>query len=363
MDSTVAKNGGTGPLVGSAFDEEEIHQAIVGLPQRQREALDLLELERLSYAEIAARMATSEGSIAQLIARARINLYDELRGTPLASVAAPSPQCERSLPLIAAREDGQLDPADDEAAWLDAHLAGCDRCRPAVEQMADAAAAYRASAAPGPSTAAPATRPAVAGTAGPRRRTMVLVATSLAVVLLAGLAAAFVRDDGASAPADPATEVAAPATGGGEGSRQAKVADADGRKGKAGKKKSKPARGKAKTAAGQGATGKATAGEPTPTSVTDPMPPASGGGARSEDTSAPHRSSGQTAVRPPKQVSTPKPSSKPKPAPSSTQAFPPASAPAPEAPSSEASPPAEEAPDRPGRSGEAPGKPANRPSR
>ncbi|HXS45896.1 MAG TPA: sigma-70 region 4 domain-containing protein, partial [Solirubrobacterales bacterium] len=204
-------------MVGStsAFGQEQIQQAIACLPKRQGEALELLEHDRLSYEEIAARMGTSHGSVAQLIARARINLYDELRGTPLASVAAPSAECQRSLPLIAAREDGQLESADDEGAWLDAHLAACDRCRPAVEQMAEAAVAYRAWAAPAPSAPAPAARPAEAGAARPRRRTVVLVATSLAVVLLGGLAAAFVRDGGAPSSADPATEVAAPGTGGG----------------------------------------------------------------------------------------------------------------------------------------------------
>lgn len=332
-------------------------RAIVRLPKRQREALELLELERLSYAQIAAKMGTSQDSVAQLIARGRINLYDELRGTPLASVAAPSAECERSLPLIAAREDGQLDPTDADAAWLDAHLAGCDRCRPAVGQMAEAAASYRAGAAPGGAAASATARPPAPGGAAPRRRTAALAATSLAVVLLAGLAAVLVGDEGAPAPAGPAAE-AAPATGGGDSS-PARLVEADRTKEAARRKKSESAGGEAGAVDGQ-ATGGATV-ETAPTSFA-PAPPAGGDGAQG-GTSHPNRPSGKAAVNPPKQASSPKPSSMRKPAPAPAQASQPAPEPPPEAPPAEASPPAEEAPDRPGRSGEAPGKPADRPSR
>jgi len=60
------------------------------LPERQREALELREREGMSYERIAARTGTGPGRVAQLLERARINLYDELRGTPLAAVAAPA---------------------------------------------------------------------------------------------------------------------------------------------------------------------------------------------------------------------------------------------------------------------------------
>ena len=115
---------------------EAVREASMRLPERQREALALSGLERRSYEEIAASMETSADAVAQLISRARINLYDELRGTALASVAAPSPDCERALPLVAAREDGQLGSGSDgEAAWLDAHLTVCHRCSLGAEQM------------------------------------------------------------------------------------------------------------------------------------------------------------------------------------------------------------------------------------
>jgi Sigma-70, region 4 len=343
---------------------EEIYQAITRLPARQRQALELLELERFSYEEIAAELGTSQGSVAQLVARARVNLYDELRGTPLASVAAPSAECERSLPLIAAREDGQLGHASDgDEAWLDAHLAGCDRCRPAIDQMAEAAAFYRAWAAPSPPADAPTARLPAQEAARRRRRTVALVGASLALVLLAGLAAALIGDEGRQAPADTAAEVVAPATSGGEGSSRAKVAGAGREKSDAGGERSNPDRRKASAAAGKGTDAEATAEEAAPTSVSEPPPASAGGGFQSEQTSDPNRSAGNVGVSPPKQASAQKPSSKPKPGPTSAQPSQPSPAPSPEAPSSAPPPPTEEGADAPGRSGEAPGKPADRPPR
>jgi DNA-directed RNA polymerase specialized sigma24 family protein len=81
MDGTAAR--------GEADLGGEAREACMRLPERQREALALHGVERLSYKEIAASMGTSSGLVAQLISRARINLYDELQGTALASVAPP----------------------------------------------------------------------------------------------------------------------------------------------------------------------------------------------------------------------------------------------------------------------------------
>jgi RNA polymerase sigma-70 factor (ECF subfamily) len=126
------------------IQQEGVRDANMRLPERQREALALRELEELPYSEIAASLEMSPNSVAKLISRARINLSDDLHGTALAAVAAPSPECERALPLIAAREDGQLEAGSSDDAWLDAHLAGCERCRLAEEAMREAAASYRA---------------------------------------------------------------------------------------------------------------------------------------------------------------------------------------------------------------------------
>jgi RNA polymerase sigma factor (sigma-70 family) len=126
-----------------ASQQEEIRAANDRLPERQREALALRELEDLSYDEIAELMEMNRNSVAQLISRARINLRSELRGGALASVVAASPDCERALPLIAMRDDGQLDEASEDAAWLAAHLHGCERCHVATEAMQEAGVSYR----------------------------------------------------------------------------------------------------------------------------------------------------------------------------------------------------------------------------
>jgi RNA polymerase sigma factor (sigma-70 family) len=124
--------------------QEEIRTANARLPERQREALALRELEEMSYDDIAAVMDMNRNSVAQLISRARISLRDELRGTALASIAASSPDCERALPLIAMRDDRQLAHDSPDAAWLDAHMAGCDTCRLSLEAMQEAGTSYRA---------------------------------------------------------------------------------------------------------------------------------------------------------------------------------------------------------------------------
>lgn len=124
--------------------QEEVRAANARLPERQREALALRELEEMSYDEIAQVMGMNRNSVAQLISRARINLRGELRGSVLASVAASSPDCERALPLIASRDDGQLDESSADAAWLVSHLSACDTCALAREAMQEAGVSYRA---------------------------------------------------------------------------------------------------------------------------------------------------------------------------------------------------------------------------
>jgi RNA polymerase sigma factor (sigma-70 family) len=124
-----------------AARQGEIRDANAKLPGRQREVLVLRELEDLSYDEIAELMELNRNSVAQLISRARINLRDALRGTALASVATSSADCERSLALLAARQDGQ---ATDDEGWLDEHMRSCETCPLAREAMEEAGISYRA---------------------------------------------------------------------------------------------------------------------------------------------------------------------------------------------------------------------------
>lgn len=333
------------------------------LPERQREALELRG-ERRSYEEIAAIMETSRGSVAQLISRGRINLYDELRGTVLASIAPPSPDCERALPLIAARDDDQLDGSADDVAWLDDHLAGCDRCRLGEEQMREADASYRSllpiaaavESPPGVSPApkqspsnAPSAPPSVSSRIRlPRGRAAVAGALA-AFLLLAGLAAAFVKDDGSQAPATPAADAASgPGVKSEPGAKPVKA----GGEGSAAKKT------KAQTRAAETNGSGATAAGATPMPVTLPSQATTGGDAPSRSPSRPTRPSGTAGVEPTKQTSAPKSVSKPEPAPTATPTSQSASGPT---PTPEASLPVEEPSDAPGRSGEAPGKPSGHP--
>ena len=124
--------------------QEEIREANGRLPERQREALALCELEEMSYDEIADIMDMNRNSVAQLISRARIKLRDELRGGALATIAASTEECERALPLIAMQDDGQLDEGSEDAAWLAEHMAGCDTCQLSRDAMQEAGTSYRA---------------------------------------------------------------------------------------------------------------------------------------------------------------------------------------------------------------------------
>jgi RNA polymerase sigma factor (sigma-70 family) len=367
----------------------EVREASMRLPERQREVLALRDLEELSYDEIAAIMEVNGNTVAQLISRARINLRDEMRGTALASVAAPSPECERALPLIATRDDGQLEAGSRDAAWLDAHLADCHRCRLGVEAMQEADASYRAWApiaavpwllketmakaaevagadwseaiadawaAHAPAESPPGTPSAYrAGPGGgkrPRRR-LTLAAGLAALLLLAGVAAALVSDNPPATPADSTTGAApgksARAPKAGKGAKTAKTKAGGARR----KKKARRRTAAAETIGGEAASA------PAPT----PVQASSGGGA-SQPASHPSRPSGKTAVQPTRQTSAPKPSSKPKPAAAPTTASQTTSAPAPApAPAAEEPTAGEETPSERTHGHEPPGKPDDRPPR
>lgn len=321
--------------------------AIVRLPARQREALELRERDGLSHGEIATRLGTSHDAIPQLIAHARINLYDELHGTILASVA-PSSECERVLGLIAARQDGELDPGSAEAAWLDAHLTECQRCERGVEEMRAASAAYRDSAA---AAALPGSPPAPA----PRRRLALALAAG-ALLLFAGAATAFVRDDSPSKPAEPAAEVA---------DRSKSPARGAVAKGKDGKKAG-AREGRSKEAARQAASSDGTAAAaPTPSTAptTSEVPVAAPDADRPENGDggggSANRPSGDTAVDPPQRTAAPKPKASPTATGSPTPA--PTSSPA-SAPLAEPPPPEEPA-EETSRRREPPGKPADHPKK
>ncbi len=121
--------------------QADVRAASGRLPQRQREALALRELEELSYDEIAVVMGMNRNSVAQLLSRARITLGRHLRSGALGSIASSSPDCERARPLISMRDDGE--PLDiGSQAFLADHLAACASCRLSEQAMHEAGAAY-----------------------------------------------------------------------------------------------------------------------------------------------------------------------------------------------------------------------------
>lgn len=126
-------------LAGS--QERAVRAANERLPERQREALALRELDDMSYDEIGSVMEMKSNAVAQLISRARIGLRKEMRVGAAASVALASPDCEKAHGVLACRQDGQ---AGTEDSWLDEHLAACPNCRVAGEEMAEAGVSYRA---------------------------------------------------------------------------------------------------------------------------------------------------------------------------------------------------------------------------
>lgn len=354
---------------GSAATEvvwrDEVREAIARLPERQRVALELRERKGLAYEQIAASLGTGSGPVAQLLERARINLYDELRGTPLASVAAPSADCERAMPLIAARQDGELAPSSEDAAWLDGHLAGCERCRLGEEQMRDAAAFYGGEASPPMAAAPPPDSTSLAASPDPaaptrdrsasRRRAM--LGGGLAALALAGAAAALAVDGGSPDAAPPAADAAAKANIA-EAISAARVVKTQ--------HKARTAPRHSTERGGGGAGVAANTGRPDSSVSTPAYAPAAeagGGGSQGESVSGPHRTAGQAAVQPATQKPSPKPASKPKPPTSSAQASQPTAQPAPEPPPppEAATPPAEEPAAEHGHKGEPPGKPSDRP--
>ena len=125
---------------------DQIRAAHARLPARHREVLALRELDGRSYDEIGAIMGLKANAVAQLISRARLRLRAELRREALASVGAGgagSADCERALPLIARRDDGEL--ADlDRRGWLARHLRACAGCRASEQAMQEAGVSYRA---------------------------------------------------------------------------------------------------------------------------------------------------------------------------------------------------------------------------
>jgi DNA-directed RNA polymerase specialized sigma24 family protein len=108
-----------------------------------REVLALRELLGCSYAEIGGIVGAGHRTVAELLGRARLALYDELNGSRLASIAPVADSCRRALALIACDWDGERSDRT-ERDWLRGHLRTCGKCRVSRKAAREASTAYRA---------------------------------------------------------------------------------------------------------------------------------------------------------------------------------------------------------------------------
>ncbi len=122
---------------------EEVRAANARLPEPGRELLALRDRDELAYDEIAQVMDTSPEALAGFLWLARLKFRDEMRGSALAGAAISSRHCQRALPLLARRQDGQPAGAGDRD-WLVEHLDCCPTCPVVRDAMQEAAIAYRA---------------------------------------------------------------------------------------------------------------------------------------------------------------------------------------------------------------------------
>ncbi len=121
----------------------EVQAATAALSEVHRAALELRERRRWSYAQIAADLGVGDDRVPLLLAHARLALRARLRGT----VTDEGGNCEdrnRSLAILARRQDSEpLTGAQDED-WIRAHLAECRSCERAHAIMLEASVCYRA---------------------------------------------------------------------------------------------------------------------------------------------------------------------------------------------------------------------------
>ena len=118
----------------------ELAAASARLPQRQREALALRELLRLSHAQIGDVIGIDTAAVAPLLARSRLRLRAELRGAPV--TANHCPERERMLRTATLRQDGEPVPAADDD-WFIEHLGHCSGCSRAHAAMLEGSVCYR----------------------------------------------------------------------------------------------------------------------------------------------------------------------------------------------------------------------------
>jgi RNA polymerase sigma-70 factor (ECF subfamily) len=120
----------------------ELAAATASLPERQREALALRELLGLSHEQIATVMGVEQTAVAPLLARARLGLRAQRRGTGPEAESGCA-QRDRALRALVCRQDSEPLRAEDDI-WLLDHLGECEECTRAHGAMLEASVCYRA---------------------------------------------------------------------------------------------------------------------------------------------------------------------------------------------------------------------------
>jgi RNA polymerase sigma-70 factor (ECF subfamily) len=141
------------PLATAAIDTDPERQLLTGdqqraareasdrLPETQRTVLALREVSELSYDEIAETMGMKPNAVAQLISRARLNFYKQLR-TGAVVIPPLDDAAQRAIELTVQRQDGKIN--SDDLDWLQAHLKENESSRINAEAIQESAALYRA---------------------------------------------------------------------------------------------------------------------------------------------------------------------------------------------------------------------------
>lgn len=141
------------PFATAALDTDPERQLLTGdqqraareasdrLPESQRTVLALREVSELSYDEIAETMGMKPNAVAQLISRARLNFYKQLR-TGAIVISPLDDAAQRAIELTVQRQDGKIN--SDDLDWLQAHLKENEASRVNAEAIQESAVLYRA---------------------------------------------------------------------------------------------------------------------------------------------------------------------------------------------------------------------------
>lgn len=111
------------------------------LPEDQRTALTLREIQELPYEQISSIMDMPKNSVGVLLMRARMKFKQEFRMSQLDTEKLSS-ECKRMLPLLSALMDNELDAV--KKTEVKDHLKDCPLCRLALEEFTQASKSYRA---------------------------------------------------------------------------------------------------------------------------------------------------------------------------------------------------------------------------